>query len=689
MRAPALLRFGVVIVLGCLGSELRGQTSSKTSAQFTTMRRVQLPAGAGRPEVVVTEFFTHGELQPDGGNLAVTTADGRAVPWRVLQVGPGDFCRVAFQTVPRGTSYRIHYGGKLAAEGSSAWTANAGLLLETRRWKGCNLRQLASVRSAFAGTRPFGAGYVAGVFHGYDPFWPEAEPFLSVYKGSLAIRTPGKYSFFTSSQDCSFLLIDGKQVVAAPGAHGPVQQARIRGEVQLAAGEHAFEYVHAASGGQACMVAAWQPPGAKQPQVIPPEAFGADHVVQVTPGRPEQAGGTLHDFTFKVVGEAPLADVEPPLVRVQFRTAGGGAAPWDFGDGQKSAEPAPVHVYLHPGLFTVKLGGTANRVYIHRGQALPHPKQRPDQLADYTPLLNRYDATRLDPLSALQLVRFCEQTRNHKRAVLIGKSLLLSTAPPTDEDVVRALAELVGPLLDDHFDDPAGALAVWGAAAAAVRRPDGKVACTLQAADIALNELHQRPEAKKLLDEADGHTAAISGTVLASRLQRLWGDWYARAGNKKAALASYAKAAAVQPERRPATERQARRGAYSRSTEAFLRDKEPGRAAEELRRWQDEFPGDKVDGYLPLLLARYYQARGKHAHAIVVANDLLAVNPESPYADQLLFLAAESEEQLGRPDRARALWQALLTDYPGSQLVPEARQKVSRLGGGKTQAPGK
>jgi hypothetical protein len=71
---------------------------------------------------------------------------------------------------------------------------------------------------------------------------------------------PGGYS---GTEDCSFLLIDGKQVVAAPGAHGPVQDARIQGVMQLSKGPHAFEYFHAASGGHACMLAAWQPPGQK------------------------------------------------------------------------------------------------------------------------------------------------------------------------------------------------------------------------------------------------------------------------------------------------------------------------------------------------------------------------------------------------------------------------------------------
>ena len=127
----------------------------------------------------------------------------------------------------------------------------------------------------------------------FNPFWPNPEPFLSEYHGTLRISRAGTYRFFTSSQDCSFLLIDGKVVVAAPGWHGPVHDSRIKGEVNLSAGTHDFQYLHAAAGGDACMVAAWQPPGASKPEPIPPEAFGAEAIARLSRGR-GQAPARIH-----------------------------------------------------------------------------------------------------------------------------------------------------------------------------------------------------------------------------------------------------------------------------------------------------------------------------------------------------------------------------------------------------------
>ena len=138
-----------------------------------------------------------------------------------------------------------------------------------------------------------------------------------MFRGTLHAPVKGSYQFFTSSQDCSFLLIDGKEIVAAPGAHGPAGHARFKGTVTLTAGAHVFEYVHAASGPEAMMVAAWQPPGTEKPEPIPPKAFGSDGVAFVPAVGPFHHGNrSAHDLLVEVVGEVVfeedvLADTRP------------------------------------------------------------------------------------------------------------------------------------------------------------------------------------------------------------------------------------------------------------------------------------------------------------------------------------------------------------------------------------------
>jgi len=651
---------------------------------------VQVVQAAAVPEVVVTEFFTHGELDEKARGLAVFDGRGNPVPWRVLQAGPGDICRVAFQTVSKERLYKVCYGGKGQAPQSPKWTSTAGLLLETRHWKNCDLNNPASLREAFGSSNPYGSGFVPAVFHRFNPFWPDPEPFLSEYRGTLNISRAGLYRFFTSSQDASFLMIDTKSVVAAPGWHGPVGDARFKGEINLAAGPHAFEYLHAAAGTDACMVAAWEPPGTGKPEAIPPEAFASDRIAQLP------ALGVKHprDFTVEMIGEVPLADNDLPLVRAQFRlvTARGSTsrprAHWDFGDGQTSSQTDPIHIYLHPGIYKVSMKAAGdvdaqavvNKVPIHRPLVFADESHPPDKLGPYLALVEKYNPAKLDPTSLLQLVRAFDEAGLPARAVKAAQAGILTDREPMDSESAIAAVRLVSGMLHDRLDDPQGARTFLEGSVKALRPEAWKTECEIRAADLALHDLLAPQAARKLLDSATPRLGTGGDADVLSRLYRVWGDWHARTGDKAAARAAYARAMAAIRSRRSAVEQDAWRGAHSRSTEEFLRDKALDRAWAELRQWQDEYPIDKIEGYLTFLQARYWAARAKFPQAIAMASDLVVVNSDSPYADRLIFLAAECDEKLGRHERARAGYQSLLTDYPGSPLVAQARQKLRQTG---------
>ena len=180
---------------------------------------------------------------------------------------------------------------------------------------------------------------------------------------------------------------------------------------------------------------AWSPPGSPrvaQPEPIPPEAFGSGHASAI----PRRGVKHLHEFTVDVAGEVPLADGAVPLIRAQFRhvsAASSASRPrlhWDFGDGQTSTQTDPVHMYLHPGLYTVtmKVGGDAeslavvNRVPIPRALVFADAEHPADTLTSYLAILDRYDPAKLDPGGLLQLVRAFDQAGLAARAVKFGEA---------------------------------------------------------------------------------------------------------------------------------------------------------------------------------------------------------------------------------------------------------------------------
>jgi PKD repeat protein len=733
------------------------QSFRRAGTEFNAMRPVSLPPDR-KFSVAVVQFFHHGEMAPDGRNLLVLDGDGKAVSARVLQVGPGDYCRLAIEAVAGQNSYEVFYGGKPPeADVVPPWTNGDGLLLETREYRDCNLNSLESVKQAFESSKRIGADYVDAVQHSYNPFLLTPGPFLSRYSGTLRISKGGDYGFFTSSQDCSFLLIDGKVVVDAPGRHGPVHRAApdIRRIVNLAPGSHPFEYYHAASGPEAMMVAAWEPEpsGDKpRPQPIPPEAFRAAAIGRVDTGpvttRKEKL---VPDFLVRIAGDVPLPDEEVPLVGVQFANTSPPAlttnskAHWDFGDGQTSDEANPSHVYLRPGLFAVKLTikrgakpfEMTNRIYIDRPRITAHNESKLPKLDDYLPILETYDPKGLDAVSVRQLVlayqwkaqmianaepvdeqsqgeqseeqaadgaaqeptpaevkqkreqeaaRKAEALKYIKAAIEAGKTALTDEqSAATGDELLHQIAEIVGPMAREQAGDSQLAGQIWHGAASKIGRSDLKAVCQLHAADIALNDLVDVKLGKTLLDAAMAQLGDTTRGPAASLWKRLLGDYHAATGDGEAARKAYREAEDVLNSERSSIERAAWQGAYSRSTEEFLRNGDLDRAAAEIHAWQREFPADKINGYVTLLYGRYWEAREKYDQAVALAEQLLAVNPDSPYIDQLLVVAADCELARAKPDRALATLHSILKDYPGSPLVSEVKQKIARIESGEIE----
>lgn len=739
------------------------QSFRRGQIEFNALRPIQVPSGSHT--IAVTEFFHHGELAENGQNLVVSTRNERPVPVRVLQIGPGDFCRIAFQLVAGQSDYEVLYGGSVSADASlrPTWTAKEGLLLETRHWRDCDLHNLDSIRRAFDSAKPIGADYVDGVNHADNPFRSEPAPFLSKYEGWLHIDRAAKYGFLTSSQDASFLLIDGKVIVSAPGRHGPMRHAErgSRQDIDLRPGQYKFEYYHAAAGKEAVMVAAWEidPPDIKPvPKAIPPDVFKVQSVVRV-------AAGTLSlrtmklapDFLIKIDGDVPLPDNDDPLVKVSFKDVSaralsmGAKIEWSFGDGQTSDKPNPEHVYLRPGVYPVKLSfrrGTAkpveitNRIFVERPRLLI--RQRDQEKAElptldsFLPILQTYDPKAMNAADLRQLVAAFEAKSDElrvkyderiaaakaaeseaaqaepserpqrpvpprsprrvvaekkpmedpllvesvdwiRRAVEVGKTPFVGpSAAEGDEELVR-LAQHVAPMARHQLGDSRLAFAIWKGAAEKVKIKDLAAECALDAAEIAINDLLDFDAAEKLLNSARQVLGARRSGPSGAKLLRVAGDLHAARGDGASARKAYLEADALLASQKRFIEQTAWRGAYSRSAEDFLKTGQLDRAIAELHAWQREFPSEKLDGYLTLLTMQYWAAREMYPQSIALANQLLAANPDSPYIDQVLLLAAEHELKRKDSAAAAAILNRIIKDYPGSPLVAEAREMLGRL----------
>lgn len=740
------------------------QSYRKLGTEFEVMRAVELPRDLkdqkGPPKIVIVEFLHHGQIRLakkndlSTANVAVIAKNGDVAPMRLLQLGPGDFCRIAFEPLARQSNYEIYYGG---APPSPAllpkWSSKSGLLFESREYRTNDLRHLKSLRDAFNAATPIGADYVSSVHHAHNPTDIGVRPFLSRYSGKLRITTPGEYLFWSASQDCSFLVIDGKEVVSAPGRHGPLYQAKPdrADSIKLQAGLHDFEYYHAATGLKTMMVVAWaRAPHAKddRPALLPPEWFDNESILRVEPDpTTTRAHRLVPDFDYRALGDVPLP-TDPtlpnnpmPLIGVGFRNRSfpamttGAKILWEFGDGQTSTEVSPSHVYLRPGLYRVSLSvkrgsrsiTTTNQIQVDRPYRDRTTKEKVHTLDEYLPILTQYDPAKLDPSSALQLALAYQWKAQQKdpqatqtakkgpgaffsRAVEVGlanvkakasdKSNSSSTpsgqTTKSNDRATYELAVLTGSIARFDLGKPRDAMAIYRAACQ--HRPPKihnrklRAECAIRAADIAVNELLDRQATRSLLKKAatdlslkdlvsqveKSDTLKIPPTrpsKLQNRFFRVLGDYAASLGKSEQAVEAYRAAASTSTTILHLRDT-ARRGAYSRSTEQFLKERQLDRAAREIAAWCDQFPDSKIDGYFTLLYARLLFARAQFAQASAQCEQLATVNPASPYLDRLLLIAAESQNRLGHPERAAALLHELIDAHPGSPLVPEAKRRL-------------
>lgn len=704
LRGYAYLQWSLLLIAWVLSPPDASAQRHRWHNDDLAYRRLVEPAAGieTQPDVIVAEFFTHGAVTDKSQDIRVY-ANRELVPSLVLQQGPGDFCRVAFQTVDRQPRYFIYYGGTDTEQAERPkWTARSGILFETREWRECDMTSFESVRDAFASSKRIGRDFVGGVFHRHNPFATEQGPFLSRYVGVMNAPLNGEYVFYTSSQDCSFLLIDGKQVVAAPGTHGPETRAKIKSTITLDEGPHKFEYFHGASGAECCMVTAWELPGTGKVSRLSPSVFQYDRVLRVPPVNLEhQTGGYLPDFRMAILGDIPSPDEnEPAMVRTQLIDASpkpitlNADYEWAFGDGQKSTFENPAHVFLHPGLYRVgltlsrrgKQHEVVNRVYVTRQFILDTKGQEGEDLSEYMAALEQYNSEHLDAMGLVQLVRAYLLANDYLHAAQAAEAAFSPSSKGHTDQSRWSLAQLVGPTLREKLSNPKAAASLWAAATEQIQNKEWRAACATETADILLNDVLDAAAARDALAIAEELLPAATA-LTCSRYQRVLGDWHARTGNRDDGEAAYRKAAAERDLPYNTIESNAWRGAHSRSAEAFLRGKELDRAREELQKWQQDFPADKREGYLSLLQAHYWSAREKYPQAIAVASDLLVVHPHSPYADRLVFLTAECEEKSDRLSRAVAAYQSLITDYPGSPLVDLAKKQIARLTKPKAAEP--
>jgi len=653
------------------------------------------PSGQPGGEVVAASFYSGGLVKPGGADIRVAVKGTQLIPHRVLQVGPGDFVRVAFEAPAAETRFFIYYGNP-KADPPKPWEPSRGVLLEERTWPGGPFDNFKQVQDGWAKAKPLGADFVSHVSLGFNPLADSSTHAVSHYVGWFVPQKAGPYEVATTSGDGSWLLIDGKEVASWPGRHGVDGHAHHVGKVDLDVRVHRLDYWHVKADAQMMVVAAWRPAGTGNFEAIPANLF-----LPVTEAAPVEmdlrAEPLVADFFPVRAGETWWPDQYAMKIEFKNYSKGaslqtGGRYDWDFGDGQKGTGSGASHVYLAAGDYVVTMkvsrGAQASTFRTTVRVERDWWRQTQPKLDDpnaYAAQVAEYDFAAL-PTPVLKLA---VSLLDHQKMALPMKAAateLVLKREDVSDDVREATVTLLGQRLRDarEYDQ---AVAAYRQVEARVKLPVQKAQVAVQIGETLLRGAHRFDEAEKEYRRIL-KTYANAGVEAVLRRSHIGlADIYRHAGDGKKALEEYRAAAAMRVSVATPNEVAVRIGTLARYVEEYTRQKDWEFAFKFLDDWAWEFPEEKVEGHWSLLRAKALIARGDREEALQEALDLTASYPHSAYAVQLLILAAECQVALGRKDQAKALLQTAAEDYPEDPYQNEAKDKLKNIDSWKVEPP--
>jgi tetratricopeptide (TPR) repeat protein len=691
MRLLAIL--GSAILAAVLAAPARADQAPWLTSQDWLVRRVVdlKPEATGRSgeEVGVCTFYSGGLVKADGSDIRVAVEGRRPVSHRILQRGPGDLVRIAFEVLPSETRYYIYYGNQKAPAPAKALDVQRGLLLEVRRWEGAVPEKLAAAEAAWPKAEPIGADFVPTVSFGVNPFAETDTPAVYHFTGFFVPPASGTYPMAVSSEGSSWLLIDGKEVIAAPGPHGAIGDARQAKPVPLTVSAHRLDFWYVKRPAGMTALVAWKAPDAQKFEAIPAKYFL------------QASRATLVEC--ELPGERMVADFFPEnesetwwpdqyAIRMQFKNLSkgislqaGGKFEWDFGDGQTSLLASPSHLYLAAGDYVVSLrgsrAGSANtfRTKVHVDRNWPKQSDAAlDPLPRCATEVAQYTFSTLDNRSLQAAINLFEH--EGLTTSIIGAA----TEFTGRQGIPDVQALVVGLLLGDSLRKANQA----PQAVDAYRQLEGRLKGAAQKAELAgrtadtlLADLHRWDDAEKEFQRILKTYGATGADSLLRRAHIGLGDIARHRGDGPKARQEYAAAAAIRVVQMPPNEVAVRVGTLSRYVEDYTRQKQWEWAFKSLADWAWEFPPDKLQGHWSALRAEALDKKGDRAEALLEATDLLAANPASPYAVRLLMLAAECQVAAGKTNEARLLLQTAVEDYPEDPLQDAARKRLKALGG--------
>ena len=693
---------------------------------------VRVDASGSQGTDVAAVHIHHAGLAGVGGDdYRIVDASGQPVPYEITYHHAGRDTLISFRCAQTPGVFAVYYGkpgaqvdpmrarrgppgsgAPAAGPAAAGWIPRAGLVLTTlRRPRADNPADLAAMlRLIEASSGLDGAAYRKNICDGLNPFG-DSDFYISIYRGWIRLPKGGRYAFCTASNEASFSLLDGRELVYWPGRH--TEDRGRRGEQhrdhEFDAGLHYVEYLHEEVQLYQVAFLGYFPPdgnrveGKRHFVGLPDELFPQPHRAVVL--RYEGPGGT------RAVGLRPeLADSLWPrerssgqYTRYRFAAAGGSdvfdaagwSLQWEFGDGVTAAGLAVEHVYLRNGDFRVTLtatspGGAATTLTwpltVFPIEHLEGPFSE-GPAGEYVEIVGRYDLDRLVTSSLAECVQFEAEFGDAARARR-ACGLVLGRGDASVSQKAAAHLQAAG--------DAGGADTLWRGGPPAV--PVAEAAAQLESACALEPDPARSLAATARLIRHRG-IAELDGTQAgelfedAKRLARKQGvsgrvKWTLREtavalgdvhlfGLRAAEAAEmYLLAEALAETVVPQPVRAAKTGSYPERITQHMDAERFEDARAELDAWRYELPSDQAGGIPVYLRGRLAQAEGRHADAAHLLQLAVQLAEGAEFEAEARWMLAEAHRETGDVEARTAALRALVETGLAGRWLERAREAL-------------
>jgi tetratricopeptide (TPR) repeat protein len=361
---------------------------------------------------------------------------------------------------------------------------------------------------------------------------------------------------------------------------------------------------------------------------------------------------------------------------------------WFFGDGCTSADPAPDHVYLLEGDYDVTLvlakgyDEKKRTMKVHAAADWDRQARAIDLREDYYDLVKGYDIGTMEARQAWRAMVYFDRIAKRDDVVRAGRALLSrenGLAEETVFDAVKLLAETMRVQEKDLKE----ARALLLSHETRMKNAEYAAALALAAGDIDMWHLKDLESAEACYRRVIFTYAEKADRMTLRKALVRMGDIYRWRHDGEKAREFLHRAGTIAVDDRSAVQRSVRAGFLARSIEEFITQGDMQFAYEFLVQWAWEFPEDQIDGYWTELRVKWLIKNKEYPGGIAEVESLLQLNPKTPYAPSLLWLAADCAEASGDKTHAVQLLERVLTDYPEAKNKDAVVKRTEGLKKGK------